>query len=129
MRVVNAVTYSVRKHFLFRWQLQCFNTSARMPLEPRGAVFRAVVALLLVAELRGELAEGARVKLVHYAMNEIASVRLCMVTKIDVHEAKGGRIGVPRRYDGSSCDDVRTLAVLKAHFSEPEPPPPPKAKR
>ena len=78
--------------------------------------------------LSGELAEGARVKLVHYAMNEIASVRLCMVTKIDVQEAKGGRIGVPRRYDGSSCDDVRTLAVLKAHFSEPEPPPPPKAK-
>ena len=67
-------------------------------------------------------------KLVHYAMNEIASVRLCMVTKIDVQEAKGGRIGVPRRYDGSSCDDVRTLAVLKAHFSEPDPPPPPKAK-
>ena len=85
-------------------------------------------AALSARVLSGELAEGARVKLVHYAMNEIASVRLCMVTKIDVHEAKGGRIGVPRRYDGSSCDDVRTLAVLKAHFSEPDPPPPPKAK-
>ena len=87
-----------------------------------------LTAALSARVLSGELAEGARVKLVHYAMNEIASVRLCMVTKIDVHEAKGGRIGVPRRYDGSSCDDVRTLAVLRAHFSEPEPPPPPKAK-
>ena len=78
-----------------------------------------LTAALSARVLSGELAEGARVKLVHYAMNEIASVRLCMVTKIDVHEAKGGRIGVPRRYDGSSCDDVRTLAVLKAHFRSP----------
>ena len=60
-------------------------------------------------------------------MNEIASVRLCMVTKIDVQEAKGGH-RVPRRYDGSSCDDVRTLAVLKAHFRGHDPTPPPKAK-
>ena len=82
-----------------------------------------------VAVLTAEVAiavreEGARVKLVGYSMNTLASVRLCIVTKVEVQDAKGERIGTPRRFDGSSCDDVRALAILQAHFAEPPPPPP-----